>query len=186
MRYHDALRYLYGLVDYEKRRIERYSPRVFKLDRVVQLLERLGNPHQAYPTLHIAGTKGKGSVSAMMAAVAQAGGLRTGLYVSPHLHTYRERMQINRKPISRAAMTALVEEIRPVVETVPELTTFEVTTALAFLHFQRQNVDLAVMEVGLGGRLDATNVITPELSIITSLSLDHTDLLGETVAEIAY
>ena len=146
MKYHDVLRYLYGLVDYEKRRIERYSPREFKLERVVQLLEKLGNPHQAYPTLHIAGTKGKGSVSTMMARVAEAAGLRTGLYISPHLHTYRERMQINREPISRAAMTTLVEELQPVVETVPELTTFEVTTALAFLYFQRERVDIGVME----------------------------------------
>ncbi|MGC9520809.1 MAG: bifunctional folylpolyglutamate synthase/dihydrofolate synthase [Anaerolineae bacterium] len=186
MRYHDALRYLYGLVDYEKRRIERYSPREFKLDRVVQLLKEVGNPHEAYPTIHVAGTKGKGSVSAMMAGVAQVAGLRTGLYISPHLHTYRERMQINREPISRSRMTSLVEEIQPIVATMPELTTFEVTTALAFLYFQRERVDLAVMEVGLGGRLDATNVITPEISIITSLSLDHTYLLGDTLAEIAY
>ncbi len=186
MKYHDVLRYLYGLVDYEKRRIERYSPREFKLDRVVQLLEELGNPHEAYPTIHVAGTKGKGSVSAMMASAAQSGGLDTGLYVSPHLHTYRERMQINQQPISRSMMASLVEEMQPIVATMPELTTFEVTTALAFLYFQRERVDLAVMEVGLGGRLDATNVITPEISIITSLSLDHTYLLGDTLAEIAY
>jgi dihydrofolate synthase/folylpolyglutamate synthase len=186
MKYHDALRYLYGLVDYETRRIERYSPREFKLERVVQLLEKLGNPHHAYPTLHIAGTKGKGSVSAMMAGVAEAGGLRTGLYISPHLHTYRERMQINREPIARSALAALVEDIQPAVTAVAGVTTFEVTTALAFLYFKREQVDLAVMEVGLGGRLDATNVITPEVSIITSLSLDHTYLLGNTLAEIAF
>lgn len=185
MKYHDVLRYLYGLVDYEKRRIERYSPREFKIERVMSLLDKLGNPHRSYPTLHIAGTKGKGSVSAMMAGVAQAGGLRTGLYTSPHLHTYRERMQINREPISRSDMTALVEEIQPTVETVPGVTTFEVTTALAFLYFERMDVDIAVMEVGLGGRLDATNVITPEISMITSLSLDHTYLLGDTIGEIA-
>jgi len=186
MKYHDVLRYLYGLVDYEKRRIERYSARVFKLERVIQLLEKLGNPHQAYPTLHIAGTKGKGSVSAMMASIARAGGLHTGLYVSPHLHTYRERIQVDGTPISRSTIAELVEEIQPVVETVAGLTTFEVTTALAFLHFLRADVDLAVMEVGLGGRLDATNVITPEVSIITSLSLDHTYLLGDTLAKIAF
>lgn len=185
MNYHDALRYLYGLVDYEKRRIERYSPREFKIERVMDLLEKLGAPHRAYPTLHIAGTKGKGSVSAMLATMAQVGGLRTGLYTSPHLHTYRERMQINRTPIARGAMAALLEEIRPTVESIPGLTTFEVTTALAFLYFKREEVDLAVMEVGLGGRLDATNVITPEVSVITSLSLDHTYLLGDTLGEIA-
>ncbi len=185
MEYHDALRYLYGLVDYEKRRIERYSPREFKLERVATLLEKLGNPHRRYPTVHIAGTKGKGSVSAMMAACAQAAGKRTGLYTSPHLHTFRERMQIDREPISRRELAALVEEVRPVVETVPGVTTFEVTTAIAFLYFARHEIEVGVIEVGLGGRLDATNVITPEISIITSLSLDHTYLLGNTLADIA-
>ncbi len=186
MRYHDALRYLYGLVDYEKRRIDRYSPREFKLERVSELLSRLGNPHETYPTLHIAGTKGKGSVSSILAGTAEAGGLRTGLYTSPHLHTYRERIQINGSPISRRSMADLLTEMLPTIESVPGLTTFEVTTALAFLYFQRENVDLAVMEVGLGGRLDATNVVTPEISVITSLSLDHTYLLGDTLAQIAF
>jgi dihydrofolate synthase / folylpolyglutamate synthase len=186
MKYHDVLRYLYGLVDYEKRRIDRYSPREFKLERVEELLDRLGNPHRSYPTVHIAGTKGKGSTSSILANIAQVSGLRTGLYTSPHLHTYRERMQIDQQPISRALMAELVEELIPIVERVPELTTFEVTTALAFLFFQRAQVDVAVMEVGLGGRLDATNVITPEISVITSLSLDHTYLLGDTLAEIAF
>lgn len=185
MNYHDALRYLYGLVDYEKRRIERYSPREFKLDREFQLLERLGNPHHAYPTIHVAGTKGKGSVSLMMTEIARAAGLRVGLYTSPHLHTYRERMQIDGEPISRHTMAALVTEMQPAVKSDPALTMFEVTTALGFLYFAREAVDLAVMEVGLGGRLDATNVIIPEISIITSLSLDHTELLGDTLAEIA-
>ncbi|MBN1249114.1 MAG: bifunctional folylpolyglutamate synthase/dihydrofolate synthase [Anaerolineae bacterium] len=186
MKYHDVLRYLYGLVDYEKRRIERYSAREFKIERVITLLDTMGNPHRGYPTLHIAGTKGKGSVSAMMAKIAESAGLHTGLYVSPHLHTYRERMQINGESISRAKMTDLVEAIQPIVETIEGLTTFEVTTAVAFQYFLESNVDLAVMEVGLGGRLDATNVITPEVSIITSLSLDHTYLLGDTLGEIAY
>ena len=185
MNYHESLRYLYGLVDYETKRIERYSPREFKIDRVVGLLDKLGTPQDAYPTLHIAGTKGKGSVSVMMAQTAHAAGLKTGLYTSPHLHTYRERMQIDREPISRERMASLVERIRPTVDTIPGITTFEVTTALAFLYFQLEEVDLAVMEVGLGGRLDATNVIHPEISIITSLSLDHTYLLGDTLAEIA-
>ncbi len=185
MKYHDALRYLYGLVDYEKRRIERYSPREFKLERVIGLLDKLGHPQDRYPTVHVAGTKGKGSVSAMLAAIAQAGGLKVGLYTSPHLHTYRERIQINRQPISRQALTELLDEIKPAVESTPGVTTFEVTTAMGFLYFARQQVDLAVLEVGLGGRLDATNVITPRVSVITSLSLDHTYLLGHTLPEIA-
>lgn len=185
MNYHEALRYLYGLVDYEKRRIERYTPEEFRLERVVEFLALLGDPHTAYPKLHVAGTKGKGSVSAMLAAIGVAAGLKTGLYTSPHLHTYRERMQINGEPISRAEMAALLTELHPLIEAHPDLTIFEVTTALAFLYFARQNVDLAVIEVGLGGRLDATNVITPVVSIITSISLDHTYLLGDTLAAIA-
>ena len=186
MKYHDALRYLYGLVDYEKRRVDRYSPREFKLERVVEFLAHLGDPHRTYSTLHIAGTKGKGSVSSILSGTARAGGLRTGLYTSPHLHTYRERIQVNGEPISRQSMADLLSEMLPTIDRVPGLTTFEVTTALAFLYFQREQVDLAVMEVGLGGRLDATNVILPEISVITSLSLDHTYLLGNTLAEIAY
>ncbi|HDQ35009.1 MAG TPA: bifunctional folylpolyglutamate synthase/dihydrofolate synthase [Chloroflexi bacterium] len=185
MQYHQALRYLYGLVDYEKRRIERYSPEEFRLERVVEFLECLGSPQERYPTLHIAGTKGKGSVSKMLASVAQAAGLRVGLYTSPHLHTYRERIQLNGEPMPREELAALVAELQPTIETMPDLTIFEVTTALGMLYFARQEVDLVVIEVGLGGRLDATNIITPLVSVITSLSLDHTYLLGNTVAEIA-
>ncbi|MBN2390617.1 MAG: bifunctional folylpolyglutamate synthase/dihydrofolate synthase [Anaerolineae bacterium] len=185
MEYHDALRYLYSQIDYEKRRVEHYTPREFKLERVDEFLEKLGNPHHRYPTLHIAGTKGKGSVSAMLAAVARASGLRTALFISPHLHTYRERIQVNGEPISREALAALIAEARPAVESIEGLTLFEVTTGLAFLYFARQQVDIGVIEVGLGGRLDATNVITPQISVITSLSLDHMRLLGNTVADIA-
>lgn len=185
MEYHDALRYLYSLVDYEKKRIEQYTPREFKLDRVVDFLDKLGNPHHKYPTIHIAGTKGKGSVSAMLAAIARAGGLQTALYISPHLHTYRERIQIDGEPIARETLADLIAEVRPVVESVEGLTLFEVTTGIAFLYFARQQVDIGVIEVGLGGRLDATNVITPQVSVITSLSLDHTRLLGNTLADIA-
>ncbi|MFP4344010.1 MAG: bifunctional folylpolyglutamate synthase/dihydrofolate synthase [Anaerolineales bacterium] len=185
MEYHDALRYLYSLVDYEKRRIERYTPEEFRLERVIDFLAQLGNPQEQYPKIHVAGTKGKGSVSAMLAAVVQAAGLKVGLYTSPHLHTYRERLQVDGEPIPREVMARLVEELQPAIETVPGLTIFEVTTSLAFLYFARQEVDLAVIEVGLGGRLDATNVITPLVSVITSLSLDHTYLLGDTLEEIA-
>ncbi len=185
MEYHEALRYLYGLVDYEKHRIEHYTPREFKIERVAAFLAQLGNPHRDYPTIHIAGTKGKGSVSAMLASIAQVSGLRTALYTSPHLHTYRERMQIDGEPIPRDEVAALLTELRPVVESVEGVTLFEVTTSLAFLYFARQKVDLAVVEVGMGGRLDATNVVLPEVSVITSLSLDHTHVLGSTVTDIA-
>ncbi len=186
MDYHSALRYLYNLVDFEKRRIERYSPDEFKLDRVKEFLAVLGNPQQDYPTIHIAGTKGKGSVSVMLASIARAAGLNVGLYTSPHLHTYRERIRINNTPISRDEMAALVTELQPLIEANGDLTVFEATTALGFLYFARRKVDLAVIEVGLGGRLDATNVILPTLSVITSLSLDHTHLLGNTLDKIAY
>jgi dihydrofolate synthase / folylpolyglutamate synthase len=185
MEYHDALRYLYGLVDYEKRRVEHYTPREFKLERVEELLEKLGNPHHTYPMLHIAGTKGKGSVSAMLAAMARAAGLRTALYISPHLHTYRERIQVDGEPIARETLAAMITEVQPIVDSIEGLTLFEVTTGIAFLYFARQHVDIGVIEVGLGGRLDATNIITPEVSVITSLSLDHTRLLGNTLADIA-
>ena len=185
MRYHDALRYLYHLVDYEKRTLDRLAARNFKLARVAALLDLVGNPHTQFPTVHVAGTKGKGSVAAMLAEVAQVGGLRTGLYTSPHLHTFRDRIQVNRAPISRACFADLVDELRPAIAQVADLTFFEVATVLGFLYFAREAVDVAVIEVGLGGRLDATNVITPLVSVVTSLSLDHTAVLGDSLAAIA-
>lgn len=185
MNYQSALEYLYELTDYEKERIARYDPATLDLSRVQRVLARLGNPHQRFPSIHIAGTKGKGSVAATCASVLHAAGLRTGLYTSPHLHTFRERIQVNRELIPPDVLAGLVEESRPVLDTEPELTTFEAITVLAFVYFVQQQVDFAVIEVGLGGRLDATNVITPQVAIITSLSLDHTYLLGNTLADIA-
>ena len=185
MDYPSALQYLYGLTDYEKERIARYDPDTLDLARVRRVLARLGDPHQRFPCVHIAGTKGKGSVAMTCASVLQAAGLRTGLYTSPHLHTFRERIRVNGELIPAEALTALVQEFRPAFDTEPELTTFEAITALAFTYFAQRRVDYAVIEVGLGGRLDATNVITPQVGIITSLSLDHTYLLGNTLAEIA-
>jgi dihydrofolate synthase/folylpolyglutamate synthase len=185
LNYQSALEYLYGLTDYEKERIARYDPDTLDLTRVRRVLARLGDPQTRFPAIHIAGTKGKGSVAAMCAAALQAGGLQTGLYTSPHLHTFRERIRIDAKPISEEALVALEQECRPAFDTEPELTTFEAITALAFVYFAQSQVDFAVIEVGLGGRLDATNVITPEVSVITSLSYDHTYLLGDTLADIA-
>jgi dihydrofolate synthase/folylpolyglutamate synthase len=183
--YQSVLQYLYDLTDYETERIARYDPETLDLTRVRRALARLGDPQQRFPSIHVAGTKGKGSVAAMCTSVLQAAGLRTGLYTSPHLHTFRERIRINGELISEDALTALVQECRPSFDAEPELTTFEAITALAFAFFAHQRVDLAVVEVGLGGRLDATNVITPQVSIITSLSFDHTYLLGNTLADIA-
>jgi dihydrofolate synthase/folylpolyglutamate synthase len=121
----------------------------------------------------------------MCTAALLAGGYRVGLYTSPHLHDYAERIQFDQHPIPHEDLIALVDEIRPVIESIPKLTTFEITTALAFLYFQRKNVQAAVLEVGLGGRLDATNVVIPSVTVITSLSYDHTQILGDTLAEIA-
>ncbi|HHS97099.1 MAG TPA: bifunctional folylpolyglutamate synthase/dihydrofolate synthase [Chloroflexi bacterium] len=185
MTYREAIEYLHSLTDYEKRRIERYSPQTLDLSRVERLLAMLGDPHRAYSSVHIAGTKGKGSTSAMVESVLRVAGYRTGLYTSPHLHTFRERIRVGGQLISREEVVALVEEIQPLVAQVPGVTTFEAITAMAFAYFARQGVEVLVAEVGLGGRLDATNVLLPEVSVITSLSLDHTYLLGNTLPEIA-
>ncbi len=185
MTYREAIEYLHSLTDYEKRRLERYSPETLDLSRVEQLLDMVGNPHRNYPSVHIAGTKGKGSTSAMVESVLRAAGYRTGLYTSPHLHTFRERIRVGRDLISREDVVSLVEEFRPLIARVPGVTTFEAITAIAFTYFARQNIDFLVAEVGLGGRLDATNVLLPEVAVITSLSLDHTQLLGTTLPQIA-
>ena len=183
--YHQALDYLYGFVDYSLKHAADLAKADFNLDRMRNLMAGLGDPQEAYPTIHVAGTKGKGSTSAFCASALQAAGYKTGLYTSPHLLDFAERMQVNGQPISHADLAALVEEIKPAVAAEPFLTTFEITTALAFLYFARQKVDAAVIEVGLGGRLDATNIITPRVSVITSLSYDHTAVLGETLTLIA-
>jgi dihydrofolate synthase/folylpolyglutamate synthase len=186
MNYTQAIAYLHSLTDYEKTRVERYTPETFGLSRVKRLAADLGDPQDRFPAVHIAGTRGKGSTAAMCEACLRAAGYRTGFYISPHLHTFRERIQVNRKEISREDVVALVGEIQPFVERVPGVTTFEAITAMGFLYLARAEVDVAVVEVGLGGRLDATNILTPEVSIITSLSLEHTYLLGDTLDKIAY
>ena len=183
--YQQTLDYLYSFVDYSLTKASRWSADKFDLKRMEVLLARLGYPERDFPSIHIAGTKGKGSVAALCASALREGGYRTGLYTSPHLHDYTERIRVNGIPIPQQVMVETVEEIRPVIESIRELTTFEITTALAFLYFSRQNVDAAVVEVGLGGRLDATNIITPVVSVITSLSYDHMFILGNTLEEIA-
>lgn len=184
-RYNLALDYLYSFVDYSLKKVDQLAAANFDLGRMRQLMAVLGNPQNAYPTIHVAGTKGKGSTSAFCASALTASGRKTGLYTSPHLVDFCERIQIDGQPISREALAELTDEIRPAVASIPMLTTFEITTALGFLYFARQNVDAAVIEVGLGGRLDATNVITPRVAVITSLSYDHTAVLGNTLAKIA-
>jgi dihydrofolate synthase/folylpolyglutamate synthase len=183
--YNKALDYLYSFVDYSLKHISELAKADFNLDRMFALMEALGNPQNKYPIIHVAGTKGKGSVSALCASALQAAGYTVGLYTSPHLIDYCERIQVNGEPISHEFMVELVEEIKPAVERIPKLTTFEITTALGFLAFARKGVNAAAIEVGLGGRLDATNVVMPKVSVITSLSYDHTAVLGDTLAKIA-
>ena len=183
--YRDALRYMYGLTDYEKRGFAAYAPEFYDLERVERLLALLGDPQRSFRAVHIAGTKGKGSTSAMIESVLRVVGYRSGLYTSPHLHTFRERIQAHGKMISEADIVRLVDKMRPLVAQVADVTTFEVMTCLAFAWFEEQAVEWAVVEVGLGGRLDATNVLIPAVSVITSLSYDHTAVLGDTLALIA-
>ncbi|MCB0102793.1 MAG: bifunctional folylpolyglutamate synthase/dihydrofolate synthase [Anaerolineales bacterium] len=184
-RYNQALDYLYSFVDYSLKHSSELAKADFNLNRMFALMESLGNPQMKYPIIHVAGTKGKGSTSALCAAGLQAAGYKTGLYTSPHLEDFVERIRINGEPISHEQMVELVEEIKPYVAKIEMLTTFEITTALAFMAFARYGATAAVFEVGLGGRLDATNIVTPRVSVITSLSYDHTAVLGNTLALIA-
>ena len=183
--YNIALDYLYSFVDYSLKHSSELAKADFNLDRMRALMGKLGNPQDQYPIIHVAGTKGKGSVSAMCASVLKADGYRVGLYTSPHLLDYAERIRVNDTPISPPELVEMVDQIRQAVALIPKLTTFEITTAIGFLYFAQQNVEAAVIEVGLGGRLDATNVVMPKVSVITSLSYDHTAVLGDTLAKIA-
>ncbi len=155
------------------------------LENITRFLESIGSPQKAYKTIHIAGTNGKGSTAAMLAAILQAQGYKTGLFTSPHLTTLRERMRVNGRLISERSVVGYVDRHRREL-TRRKLSFFEVMTAMAFEYFRRAKVDIAVIETGLGGRLDATNVLTPELTIITDISRDHQEILGNTLAKIAY
>lgn len=156
------------------------------LDTALLLSEAFGNPHKQLRTIHVAGTNGKGSTAHTIAAICRSAGLRTGLYTSPHLTDFRERIRVDGEMIPREAVTDFVRRYMQHPELMERRPSFfELTTIMAFEHFARERVDVAVIEVGLGGRLDTTNIITPEVSIITNISLDHTGLLGNSVAEIA-
>jgi len=157
------------------------------LDRVEELFHKIGDPQKSFHSIHIAGTNGKGSVAAMLSSILYQAGYKVGLYTSPHLVEYTERVRINEKDISKSKYSDALETVRKGLKRLKgvKLTEFEVLTAAAFLLFKQEKVDIAVVEVGLGGRLDATNVIHPELSIITNIGLDHTDLLGHTLQKIA-
>ncbi len=189
-RYQQALDYLYSFIDYETMP-RPHDAASYDLRRMDELLARLGNPHLRAKSVHIAGTKGKGSTAAMLASALTASGYTTGLYTSPHLIDLRERIRVDGELISEADLVSLVEKLKSEVEAVNrkasygQLTTFELLTALGFLYFALKGVDFQVAEAGLGGRLDATNVVKPEVCIITSINLDHTDVLGNSLAQIA-
>jgi|CXWK01.1.fsa_nt_gi dihydrofolate synthase/folylpolyglutamate synthase len=184
--YLDALHTIFGRVNFERQPRFDYSASTLNLERMRALLADLGNPQQHFHIVHVAGTKGKGSVCAFTESILRAAGYRTGLYTSPHLHTFRERMRVNGALISRAELAALVARCRPALEHIPGVTTFELITALACTHFAQQGVQWAVLEVGLGGRLDSTNVVQPDITAITSLSYDHMAVLGNTLTQIAH
>lgn len=190
MNYQQALAYLYSLSDFERGGPYTRNPEE-NLPREALLLEKLGNPQQDYTSTLIAGTKGKGSTAAMIERVLRQAELRTGLYTQPDLHTFRERIRVNGRLISEDEVAELLPEVRAAVQSIEEqgkygpYITYEVATALALLYFSRQHVDHAVLEVGLGGRLDATNVTQPLVSVITSISYDHMQILGNTLSEIA-
>jgi dihydrofolate synthase/folylpolyglutamate synthase len=183
--YKEALDHIYSFTDYEKKSAYRYAPENFDLGRMERLMALLDNPQNRFKAIHIAGTKGKGSTAAMIASILWAAGYKTGLYTSPHLHTFRERIRLDGQLISEEAVADLVERLQPLISQVEDLTTFEIMTALAFLYFAEEGADLAVLEVGMGGRLDATNIVTPLVAVITSLSYDHTLYLGDTLPLIA-
>ena len=183
MTYQETCNYLFNQMPM----FERQGATGYKegLSNTLALDEHFGHPHKAYATIHVAGTNGKGSVSHTIAAVLQECGYRVGLYTSPHLVDFRERIRINGSPISEEYVVNFVNEERAFFEPLhPSF--FEVTTAMAFKYFKDQQIDIAVVEVGLGGRLDCTNIITPILSIITNISFDHTQFLGNTLAKIAF
>lgn len=188
--YRQAMDFWYGRVNYEQRTPQ---PSDLKLDRMRALLDVLGNPHNKLRIVHVAGSKGKGSTAAMLAAVLRKAGYRTGLFTSPHLERVEERIQVDGESIHEDELTRLMGEVEEAVQVLEErspseapVTFFEVATALGFLHFVRRRVELAVLEVGLGGRFDSTNVCEPILAIITSISFDHTQQLGNTLAQIAF
>ncbi len=187
--YNSAMRYLFDRTDYEKQQKLRYNVTTFDLDRMKSLLKNLGDPHKKITTVHIAGTKGKGSTATMLSKMIEANEYSVGLYTSPHVTTLHERIMIDSEMISEKQMLNLINRMHAVIEKLADKddapTFFEIMTAMAFMYFNDSNVDVAVIETGLGGRLDSTNVIEPSLVGITSISIDHQNLLGDTIDRIA-
>ena len=178
MNYDETIRYLYNL---QKHGIK------FGLQNINRLLSALNNPHKSFLTVHVGGTNGKGSTSAIIASVLRTAGLTVGLFTSPHLISFTERIRVNGEEITGNDVISIAAEIRDIVSGFDEFspTFFEVVTAIAMLYFKRKEIDIAVMEVGMGGRLDATNIIMPEVSVITNIGYDHKEFLGDTLREIA-
>ena len=183
--YAETLDYIYGYTNYERKGLPRYTMDNYDLARMEALLARLGDPHLKFKSLLIAGTKGKGSTAAFAESMVRAAGYRSALYTSPHLHSFRERIQLGGELIPEEDVVRLIATLRPEFEAIEGLTAFEVITAMAFYAFAEAGVEVAVLEVGLGGRLDATNVSRPAVAVITSISYDHMQLLGDTLALIA-
>ena len=183
MNYKETLDYLYAQLPM----FQRIGPAAYKKDlgNTLALCEYLGNPHTKFASIHVGGTNGKGSVSHLLAAVCQASGLKTGMYISPHYKDFRERIKINGEYIPHERVVEFVARHRVKIEEI-QPSFFELCVVMAFDYFAREKVDIAIIEVGLGGRLDSTNVITPLLSVITNISYDHTNMLGNTLAEIAF
>lgn len=182
MTYDEAIEFLFAQLPM----FSRIGPAAYKnnLDNSIALSESLGNPHHNFKSIHIAGTNGKGSTSHMLAAILQSCGYRTGLYTSPHIKDFRERIRINGEMIGREFVASFTEKTKSIcLEMKPSF--FELTVAMAFEYFSTGNVDIAIIETGLGGRLDSTNIISPILSVITNIGYDHTNLLGETLTQIA-
>lgn len=190
MEYLEAIDQIMGMVDYERPNTTRGVRPRYNLERIGAFLSALNDPHLGVPTVHITGTKGKGSTSAMVASVLNAAGYKPGLFTSPHLHTFRERIRVGGELISEKHFADSVEEMWPTMESVEHaehgsVTLFELLTAMAFYYFRSQEVGSQVIEVGLGGRLDSTNLVQPVACGITSLGLDHTEILGNTIEQIA-
>lgn len=189
MNYSESLAFLDSYVNYEKLPSYRWTQAAFRLDRMERLLELAGDPHNSYPCAHVAGTKGKGSTCAFLASILHSHGKKTGLYLSPHVMDVRERVSVDGRWISEEEFALAMTELRAIIEQVEKemipVTYFEILTALAMVHFARQDVETCVFEVGIGGRLDATNILTPVVCVITTIGFDHTDKLGDTLSAIA-
>ena len=186
MTYHETLKYLDSFINYEEILPPSYKG-TFKLERMRRLLEILEEPHRSLKTIHVAGTKGKGSTALLISSILKEAGLRVGLYTSPHLISFRERIRFDGRMIEEDELCRITSSIRPQLEEMrPEgISFFEVYTAIAFLYFKEKRADLSVIETGLGGRLDATNLSKSIVSVITPISLEHTAILGSTLRQIA-